>query len=44
MTPAGTREQNKNQVLRRFLEWMLVAEQRQCMALGYAPLPASLVE
>ena len=27
-----------------FLEWMLTSGQRQCSALGYAPLPRNLVD
>ncbi|HEY7305177.1 MAG TPA: phosphate ABC transporter substrate-binding protein PstS [Bryobacteraceae bacterium] len=34
----------ENKPLRQFLQWMLIEGQRQCMALGYAPLPRFMVE
>lgn len=34
----------ENKPLRQFLQWVLVEGQRQCMGLGYAPLPRSMVE
>ena len=34
----------ENKALRQFLQWVLVEGQRQCMGLGYAPLPRSMIE
>jgi phosphate transport system substrate-binding protein len=36
--------QFENKPLRQFLQWMLVVGQKQCMALGYAPLSRSIIE
>ena len=37
-------EAAKRAAMMSFLEWMLTSGQRQCSALGYAPLPKSLVD
>ena len=37
-------EPNKKAATTTFLEWMLTSGQRQCSALGYAPLPRNLVD
>jgi phosphate transport system substrate-binding protein len=37
-------EQAKKKAAVAFLEWMLVSGQRQCSALGYAPLPRNLLD
>jgi len=42
--PAQSTDPLKGRALRQFLQWMLVAGQKQCMALGYAPLPRSIAE
>jgi phosphate transport system substrate-binding protein len=34
----------KRTAFRAFIEWMLTSGQRQCSALGYAPLPKNLVD
>ncbi len=34
----------KETAFRTFIEWMLTSGQRQCSALGYAPLPKNLVD
>jgi phosphate transport system substrate-binding protein len=34
----------KESAVRTFIEWMLTSGQRQCSALGYAPLPKNLVD
>jgi phosphate transport system substrate-binding protein len=34
----------KNTAATAFLEWMLTSGQRECSALGYAPLPKNLVD
>jgi phosphate transport system substrate-binding protein len=43
MIPTHRDTSAKSEALRQFLEWMLIAGQRQCMALGYVPLPESVV-
>jgi len=37
-------EAAKREAMMSFLEWMLTSGQRECSALGYAPLPKSLVD
>ena len=37
-------EAAKREAMMSFLEWMLTSGQRQCSALGYAPLPKSLLD
>lgn len=34
----------KEMAIKTFIEWMLTSGQRQCSALGYAPLPKNLVD
>jgi phosphate transport system substrate-binding protein len=34
---------DKRQAMLSFIEWMLTAGQKECSALGYAPLPPTLV-
>jgi phosphate transport system substrate-binding protein len=34
----------KGAAFKTFIEWMLTSGQRQCSALGYAPLPRNLVD
>ena len=36
-------EPAKREAMMSFLEWMLTSGQRQCSALGYAPLPKNLL-
>jgi phosphate ABC transporter phosphate-binding protein len=43
VVPAKENNPVKAQALRDFIEWVLVAGQRECMALGYVPLPPPLI-
>jgi phosphate transport system substrate-binding protein len=44
VVPSDPGDSAKSLALRQFLEWMVLAGQTQCMALGYAPIPASIVD
>ena len=39
LVPVQGREPQKTAAIEEFLRWMLTAGQKQCAALGYAPLP-----
>jgi len=40
----NSRDAAKETAFKTFIEWMLTSGQRQCSALGYAPLPKNLVD
>ena len=42
--PGSSADAQKRTSIKRFLQWMLVDGQRECSALGYAPLPRDLVK
>jgi phosphate ABC transporter phosphate-binding protein len=43
LVPKSSTDPQKRAADARFLHWMLTTGQRQCSALGYAPLPADIV-
>jgi phosphate transport system substrate-binding protein len=44
IVPSEPVDSAKGAALRQFLEWMMIAGQKQCMSLGYGPIPASVVD